>query len=337
MSRLSLVKNVPGQLFQTDFLRHLPLPLFATQMRHFSPRRSSPLGTVDSDSSVVGITSSPAPQTAATEVRAPIINRPLVNLENFSIRHNPPREVWVDSFDSIEKGQKRGLIQLNPRIFSVFPRVDLIFENIEWQKAIHKVEWIEMPHRTELDGMGPRPWPQKGTGRARHADRRSPIWVFGGWVDPPRGPRTFYYQLDHQSRVQGLVSTLAVKQAQNDLKIVDTLEDFPSDDPKDLEDFLDNRKWGPSTLIVDVEPVFPKNISLASEGILHVNLMPVMGLNVYSMLKHETLVLTLAALDAIEEKLSNHLIRLDTDKFDHQQKLRDLDYERDPHTELPVD
>lgn len=293
----------------------------------------SELETFSSD--ITGSTDTSA--TTKKQLRAPIVNRKLVNLENVNLKVTPPRESWVDNFDDIDVEEKRGLIQLNPRIFSIFPRLDLIYENVKWQKDINNVEWIEMPHRVELDRMGPRPWPQKGTGRARHRDKRSPIWIMGGWANPPRGPRTFYYHLDHQTRILGLASTLAVKHAQNDIKIIDTLEDFPSDDPKDLEQFLDNRRWGPSTLIVDVNPVFPRNISLASEGVLHVNLMPVMGLNVFSMLKHETLVLTVAALDSIEEKLTHHMIRLDTDKFTHQQKLRDLDYERDPMTELPLD
>lgn len=282
-------------------------------------------------------TSSVFQETSSTQLRAPIVDRPLTDLENINLNLTPPREAWVDNFDSIESREKRGLVSLHPRIFSAFPRIDAIYENVRWQKRIHKVQWFEMPHRVELDRMGPRPWPQKGTGRARHSDKRSPIWHCGGWNHPPRGPRTFYFQLEHQTRLLGLISTFSVKFAQNDIKIVDTLEDFPSDDPKDLEALLDNRMWGPSALIVDSNPVFPRNITLASEGIAHVNLMPVFGLNVYSMLKHETLILTLSALEAIEAKLNNHSLRLDTDKFDRQIKLRDLDYERDPMTELPLD
>jgi large subunit ribosomal protein L4 len=113
------------------------------------------------------------------------------------------------------------------------------------------------------------------------------------------------------NRVRGLTSTLSAKFAQNDVRIVDTLEGFPSDDPQYLLDFVDERKWGPSVLIVDKKDLFPTNIALASERVKHINLMPVYGLNVHSMLKHETLVLTLGALEEIEEKIMYQFSRLD--------------------------
>ena len=101
---------------------------------------------------------------------------------------------------------------------------------------------------------------------------------------------TKYRQLQYFDRVAGLCVMLTAKLAQNDLKIVKDLESFESDDPKDLEEALSERAWGPSALLVDTVDVFPKNISLAAHTLGHVNLLPVYGLNVHSMVKHETLV-----------------------------------------------
>lgn len=116
--------------------------------------------------------------------------------------------------------------------------------------------------------------------------------------------------LPFAQRVMGLLSTLSIKLAQDDLHIVPNL-DIPTEDPEFLEDVVRTRNWGISVLIVDVDDIMPRNITVASDAINHINLMPVYGLNVYSMLKHETLVLTMAAVEKIEERLLYQLHRSD--------------------------
>lgn len=103
---------------------------------------------------------------------------------------------------------------------------------------------------------------------------------------------------------------LTIKLAQDDLKIVDTLSTYQSDDSEHLQKALSDRKWGPSTLIIDTQ-AFPKNLVTACNQVSHVNLMPVQGLNALSMCKHETLVLTLDALNDIQDKLLDQLARVD--------------------------
>jgi len=213
----------------------------------------------------------------------------------------------VENLDTIEE-EKLGLVDLHPDVFGTFPRIELINSNIRWQTLYKKVNWASAPSRAELSGSQRKPWPQKGTGRARHGHKKSPMWVGGGKPHGHRGPETSYYMLEFNKRLHGLCSTLSVKHAQDDLKIVDTL-DIPTDDPKYLEDLVDKRKWGMSVLFVDDTDIAPRNLALAIDSIGHMNIMPVYGLNVYSMLKHETLVLSLAALNKIEEKLIFHLNR----------------------------
>ena len=96
----------------------------------------------------------------------------------------------------------------------------------------------------------------------------------------------------------------------DDVKIVYDLE-LPSEKPKYIEDLIDNRGWAISTLFVGKDDMFPRNLTAATETIFHVNMMPVYGLNVYSMLKHKTLVLTIDAMMQIEEKLLFALNRTD--------------------------
>jgi len=108
--------------------------------------------------------------------------------------------------------------------------------------------------------------------------------------------------LPYHSRVNGLIHTLAVKFAQDDVHVVEDLE-LPSGEPKAVEELIDERGWAMSTLFVDLADVFPENITAATDAIDYCNLMPAYGLNVHSMLKHKTLVLTLKALNHVENKL----------------------------------
>lgn len=219
------------------------------------------------------------------------------------------QQAWVENLDTVEE-QKLGLIDLHPDVFGAQPRIDIIHENIEWQTKYRQVRYDHTKTRAEVRGGGRKPWPQKGTGRARHGSIRSPLWRGGGLSHGPRSPKTYFYMLPFYTRVHGLISCLSVKLAQDDLHIVNSLE-IPTDDPKYIEDLVDSRTWGPSVLLVDEMDIMPRNITAATDSILHYNLMPVYGLNVYSMLKHDTLVLTLAAVNRIEEKLLYQLNRPD--------------------------
>nr|CAG4646603.1 EOG090X0EDZ [Macrothrix elegans] len=228
----------------------------------------------------------------------------------FPPKFQSPRQVWVSNLDTVEE-EKLGLIDLHPAVWAGKPRVDLIHSNIRWQTLYRHVSYAHTKLRHEVRGGGRKPRPQKGQGRARHGSIRSPIWKGGGVVHGPRSPTTYFYMLDFYSRVQGLIATFSAKLAQDDLHVVDSL-DLPTDDPKYLERLVEERGWGPSVLFVDELDIMPTNITVATEAFGHYNLMPVYSLNVYSMLKHHTLVLTLAAAERIEERLLFHLHRNDS-------------------------
>lgn len=221
-----------------------------------------------------------------------------------------PRQSWVSNLDTIEE-EKLGLVDLHPDVFAYTPRIDVIHENIRWQRLYRHVDYANTKVRTEVRGGGRKPRPQKGLGRSRHGSIRSPIWKGGGVVHGPRSPNSYFYMLGFDARLNGLRATLSVKMAQDDLHIVDSLDQLPTDDPKFLEELVEQRGWGPAVLFVDDNDVMPNNITAATDSVGHFNLMPVYGLNVYGMLKHQTLVLTLAALERIEERLLFHLHRND--------------------------
>lgn len=211
------------------------------------------------------------------------------------------RQVWIENMDTTNV-QRKGLMELHPDIFAASPRIDLIHRNVIWQQKYKRVSFAWAQTRAEKRGGGRKPWPQKGQGRARHGSVRSPLFLGGGRAHGPRNPTTHYFMLPYGVRLAGLTSTLSAKLAQDDLHIVDDLE-IPTEDPEYIKNLLIERKWGPSALFVNYEDIVPRNIAIATDEIGYINIMPAYGLNVYSMLKHDTLILTTRAIEHIQERI----------------------------------
>lgn len=219
--------------------------------------------------------------------------------------HRRPVQAWIESLRGYEQ-ERVGLTELHPDVFSTAPRLDILHQVAIWQKNFKRISYAKTKTRAEVRGGGRKPWVQKGSGRARHGSIRSPIWRGGGVAHGPRGPTSYYYMLPMKVRVQGLKVALTVKLAQDDLHIVDSLE-LPTADPQYLIELARYRRWGDSVLLVDLEHEdMPQNVVAATSGLKTFNLVPAVGLNVHSMLKHQTLVLTLPTVAFLEEKLLWH-------------------------------
>lgn len=164
--------------------------------------------------------------------------------------YREPRQIWVENMNTIEPRNVKILSDLHPEVFAAPPRIDIIHQNVKWQRNYRFVSFAHTKERFEVRGGGRKPWPQKGLGRARHGSIRSPLWRGGGTIHGPRSPTTHFYMLPFYTRVLGLTSALSTKLAQDDLHVVDHL-DLPTEDPKYLQELIDARQWGPSVLIVD--------------------------------------------------------------------------------------
>ena len=208
-----------------------------------------------------------------------------------------PKQVWLKS---LETGEKLAIVELHDFVFGVRPRIDIIHRVVVWQRAKIRAGTAKVKDRSEVRGGGKKPWRQKGLGKARHGSIRSPIWRGGGVVHGPRGPVSYDYTLPKKIRRLGLRSALSVKLSQGDLHIVDSLQ-LSSHKTKDFLALLVKQNWK-SVLFVDGGDV-DESMCRASANLQTVDILPSRGLNVYSILLRNTLVLTLGAVRMLEERL----------------------------------
>ena len=211
-----------------------------------------------------------------------------------------PLEAWVLNLTT---GNKLGIISLNERVFGTSPRLDILQRVVVWQLAKRRAGTAKVKDRSEVRGGGRKPWPQKGFGRARQGSIRAPHWRGGGVVHGPRGPVSYNYTLPKKVRSLGLCSALSVKYGQGDLHIVDSLS-LDNHKTKHLLDILNTNHWK-SVLFVDGGNTVDLNIALASQNLAEVDVLPSIGLNVYSILQRQTLVLSLGAVHLLEERLDS--------------------------------
>ncbi|XP_011496008.1 PREDICTED: 39S ribosomal protein L4, mitochondrial [Ceratosolen solmsi marchali] len=197
----------------------------------------------------------------------PSLRKMCTNLGKFYIR---PRQVWIED---LVTEKKVGLISLHADIFGTYPRIDIIHENITWQRLYRHISYANTKISVEVRGGGRKPHAQKGLGIARHGSIRSPLFRKGGISHGPRSPTPYFYMLPFYNRILGLTSTLSVKLAQDDLYIVKELE-IPNDDPSFILELSEKRNWGPSILFVNSNSTLPQNITIATNSIKHINLMP---------------------------------------------------------------
>lgn len=237
------------------------------------------------------------------------IHRPPVDLSQPVVRtckipvpsHLLPKPVWLESITNQDQ-EPQGLVHLHPDVFDIPPRIDILHQVVIWQKNYKRISYAKTKTRAEVRGGGKKPWAQKGSGRARQGSIRSPLWRGGGVAHGPRGPTSYYYMLPMKLRVLGLKMALTVKLAQNNLHIIDST-DISSPDPQYLVDLFNQRHWGESVLIVDLNEDMSENILSATADLKKITLIPAIGINVYSMLKYDTVLLTVRTVDFLEEKL----------------------------------
>lgn len=196
------------------------------------------------------------------------------------------------------EGGKAGQIELKDDIFGLEARPDILHRVVHWQLAKRRAGTHAVKFRSDVRATGAKMYRQKGTGRARHSSRRANIFVGGGRAFGPIS-RDHGYRLPKKIRALGLKTALSAKAKDKQLIVVDSL-DVKQAKTKDLIKRL--QKLGvTSALFVDGDAVDEK-FRRALANIPDTDVLPSRGINVYDILRRETLVLTRKAVSALEER-----------------------------------
>jgi large subunit ribosomal protein L4 len=196
-------------------------------------------------------------------------------------------------------GKKVGTMDLNPSVFGVEVRTDLLARAVTWQRDAQRAGLANTKTRGEIDRSKKKLYNQKKTGGARHGARSPSLFVGGGVVFGPR-PRDFTSSLPKAVRVAALRSALSAKATSQNLVVIDDAT-MANHKTKALASSLEKMGLLRATFIVDaMEPNFDK----ASRNLPFVKVIPTAGANVLDILKREKLVLTKNAVEMLTARLA---------------------------------
>ena len=210
-------------------------------------------------------------------------------------------KVKVQSLSDAGPAAKAGDIELNDEIFAVEPRADILHRVVTWQLEKRRGTARAARERSEVARTGKKFGKQKGGGTARHGDRRAPIFVGGGKAHGPR-VRDFDPSLNKKIRALGLRMALSSKARDGQLVVIDNL-DLVEGKTRELKGRLGELGFGKTALVMDGDAL-NVGFARASSNLASINLMPAVGANVYDIMRHETLVLTRAAIEKLEDRFN---------------------------------
>jgi large subunit ribosomal protein L4 len=197
------------------------------------------------------------------------------------------------------KGESQGKMELDNQLFGVKIKPSLVHQAVVTQEANSRVAIAHTKTRSEVAGTGKKPWKQKGTGRARHGSRRSPIWVGGGITFGPRNDRNFSLKMNKTARKKALAMVLSDKVANEKLVVVDSLI-IEGGKTKVLSAFLKQLPVaGKRTLLIS-EPE-NKTIAKAVKNMKGAESLPANCLNVVDLLRFDRVVMTVPAIELVQK------------------------------------
>jgi large subunit ribosomal protein L4 len=195
-------------------------------------------------------------------------------------------------------GKAAGSVELPDAIFGLEPRADILHRCVRWQLAKRQRGTHDVKNRSEINRTGKKMYRQKGTGSARHGPARVNLFRGGGRSFGPT-PRSHAIDLPKKVRALALKHALSAKAKDGGIIVLDKAS-VKDGKTKALQSGLD--KLGlTNALIVDGAEV-EAGLRQAARNIPHIDVLPVVGINVYDILRAHKLVLTKAALDALEAR-----------------------------------
>ena len=194
-------------------------------------------------------------------------------------------------------GQKVEELELSESIFAAEISEYAVYEVIKNHLANRRQGTQSAKTRAEVRGGGRKPWRQKGTGRARQGSTRSPQWIGGGVVFAPK-PRDYSYSVNKKVRRLALKSVLTTKVNEGNLIVLDALE-MNAPKTKDFIAMLSAVNAGKKALVVTAEN--SPNVVKSGRNIPGVDMTFVNTLNVYDIMRHDSLIITKEAVRKTEE------------------------------------
>ena len=194
------------------------------------------------------------------------------------------------------EGNEVGTMELNDAIFGAKVNEHLVHLAVVIQLANKRQGTQKAKTRSEVSGGGRKPWRQKGTGHARQGSTRAPQWTGGGMVFAPV-PRDYTIRLNKKEKRAALKSVLTSKVQENKFIVVDELK-FDEIKTKAMKNVLANLKADKALVILNDND---QNVVLSARNIEGVETALTNTINVFDLLKHNTVVVTKAAVETIEE------------------------------------
>ena len=194
------------------------------------------------------------------------------------------------------EGKEVGTIDLNDAVFGVEVNEHLVHMAVVSQLANKRQGTQKAKTRSEVSGGGRKPWRQKGTGHARQGSTRAPQWTGGGVVFAPT-PRDYSFKLNKKERRAALKSALTSRVEEKKFIVVDEIN-FDEIKTKKFQDVLNNLSVSKALVVLEDGN---KNAELSARNIADVKTAKTNTINVFDVLKYNTVVATKAAVQAIEE------------------------------------
>jgi large subunit ribosomal protein L4 len=195
-------------------------------------------------------------------------------------------------------GEEAGSVELSDAIFGLEPRQDILQRCVRWQLSRRQAGTHKVKNRSEINRTGKKIYRQKGTGGARHGSARANLFRGGGRSFGPV-VRSHAIDLPKKVRALALKHALSAKAKDGGIVVWDKAA-IDGGKTKALKERFGKLGFG-STLVIDGAAV-DTAFAMAARNIPHLDVLPVQGINVYDIMRREKLVLTKAALDALEAR-----------------------------------
>ena len=194
------------------------------------------------------------------------------------------------------EGKEVGTIDLNDAVFGVEVNEHLLHMAVVNQLANKRQGTQKAKTRSEVSGGGRKPWRQKGTGHARQGSTRSPQWTGGGVVFAPT-PRDYSFKLNKKEKRAALKSALTTRVLENKFIVLDEMN-FGEIKTKNFQNMLNNLEVSKALVVLEDGNT---NAALSARNIANVKTAWTNTINVYDILKYNTVIATKAAVATIEE------------------------------------